>query len=98
MTSEEKKIEKKLRQGVESLGGLCLKFPATYYAGIPDRLCILPGGLVFFAELKGPGEKLRPIQEIVIRRLRDLGVKVHVLDSMDAVNHLLFTVGGSYLG
>jgi hypothetical protein len=85
----EKQIEKKLRLGVESLGGLCLKFPATFFAGIPDRLCICPGGLVFFVETKGEGLKLRPRQLYVAKKLEALGVKVYVANSGSMVDGLI---------
>ena len=85
----EKQIEKKLRLGIEKLGGLCLKFPASFFAGIPDRLCICPGGLVFFVETKGEGLKLRPRQLYVAKKLESLGVKVYVANSGGMVDGLL---------
>lgn len=45
-------IERRLREAVERAGGKCLKLPANLYRGIPDRLVLLPGGRVFFIELK----------------------------------------------
>lgn len=41
-----------LVQAVRSAGGLCIKLPANLYRGIPDRLVLLPGGRVYFVELK----------------------------------------------
>lgn len=48
----ESALEKMLRQAVRSAGGLCIKLPAHLYRGIPDRLVLLPGGRVYFIELK----------------------------------------------
>jgi hypothetical protein len=31
-----------------------LKLPAIHNAGLPDRLCLFPGGEVVFVELKAP--------------------------------------------
>lgn len=84
----EKVIERKLREWVESLGGLCLKFPATFFAGIPDRLCLLPNGVIFFAETKSTGLDLRPRQAWVKRKLETLGFKVHVVNSESALRAL----------
>ena len=48
----ESKVENDLKKAVEKAGGLCIKLPAFLYAGIPDRLVLLPGGRVHFVELK----------------------------------------------
>lgn len=50
-------------------------------AGFPDRLVFAPGGRFALAELKRPGERPRPLQRLVIRRLRRLGFRVAVVDS-----------------
>lgn len=94
--SNEKKIEKKLRLGVERLGGLCLKMPATFFAGIPDRLCLLPGALAFFVETKGEGLKLRPRQVYVAKQLEALGFKVYVANNEALVEDLLKAAAAVY--
>ena len=59
MTALEKEIEKKLREMIERNGGRCLKWVCPGWAGVPDRLCLLPGGRIFFVETKRPrGGKL----------------------------------------
>jgi len=96
MNSSEKSIEKKLRLGIEKLGGLCLKFPATFFAGIPDRLCIMPGGLVFFVETKGEGLRASPRQLLVARKLESLGIKVYMANSEAMINDLLRSAAAVY--
>jgi hypothetical protein len=91
----EKYIEAKLRLGIQSLGGLCIKVPATFFAGLPDRLCILPGGKVFFVETKAPGKKASPVQLAVARKITALGVSVHLVDSVEAVDELVSSYGFS---
>ena len=60
----EKDIEQKLRKMVESHGGLCLKWVCPGWSGVPDRIILLPGALVIFAETKRPkGGKLSKLQE-----------------------------------
>ncbi len=81
----EKLIESKLRQAVEAVGGICLKLPAIYFTGIPDRLCLLPGGRAYFVETKMTGQKLRPRQQFVKRKLEALGFQVHVIDSLGGI-------------
>lgn len=48
----ESKHERDLADAVKEAGGLAIKLPASLYRGIPDRLLLLPGGRVFFVELK----------------------------------------------
>ena len=57
----EKDIESKLKNKVKKLGGRAYKFVSPGNSGIPDRLIILPGGKVGFAELKRPGRKDKKI-------------------------------------
>lgn len=54
MTPLEKDIEKALGRMVGRFGGLCLKLVCPGWAGVPDRLVLLPGGHVIFVELKRP--------------------------------------------
>lgn len=54
MTPLEKEIEKKLVNIVKKYGGLCLKWICPGWAGVPDRIVLLPGGKVIFVELKRP--------------------------------------------
>jgi len=93
----EKYIETKLRLGIQGLGGLCIKVPATFFAGLPDRLCILPGGKVFFVETKAPGKKASPVQLAVARKITALGIPVHLVDSVEAVLELLGNCGFSFV-
>ena len=77
----EKLIEKKLKTGVEKLGGIALKLVCLSFTGIPDRTVLMPGGKVWFAELKTTGKKPSPRQVIVIAFLRKLGFSVYVIDT-----------------
>lgn len=74
MTQLEKDIERKLRQMVERHGGMCLKWVCPGWAGVPDRIILLPGGRVMFAETKRPkGGEVSRLQEWWIDRLRRYG-------------------------
>jgi len=86
----EKDIESYLTKQVEKAGGLCLKFPAVYCEGIPDRVLIFHGGIVIFAELKRPkGGKLSEAQKYQIARLRKRGVRVEVIRNKQEVDELI---------
>lgn len=54
MTPLEKDIEKALTRMIGKRGGLCLKWVCPGWAGVPDRIILMPGGRVIFAELKRP--------------------------------------------
>ena len=94
---EEKTIETKFRKGIERLGGLCIKMPATFFSGIPDRLCLLPGGVMFFAEIKKPGARLRPRQEYVKKQLEALWFRVYVVDSVEAAERIIYAYSSEKL-
>lgn len=85
----ERSIEISLCDRVARLGGWAIKIPALHVTGIPDRLCLLPGGRLFFAETKAPGKKPRSIQKIVHARLQALGFRVEVIDSKDQIVKIL---------
>lgn len=89
---KEKPVEKHLTKGVEDLGGMCIKFPPLFYAGFPDRLCFFPKGLFVLVETKAPGKTPRLLQKKVHARLRALGFRVEVLDTVEAVDTFLLTL------
>lgn len=80
-TTCENSIEKRLVTEVERVGGWCLKLPAIHNAGLPDRLCLFPGGEVVFVELKAFGKKPRKIQALMHQKLKAMGFRVEVIDS-----------------
>lgn len=64
MTELEKSIEKTLTEKVRVHGGLCLKWVCPGWAGVPDRIVLLPPGRVVFVELKRPKNgKLSALQK-----------------------------------
>ena len=52
----EKDIEKKLSLMVKKAGGIAVKFVSPSFDGMPDRLVLLPDGVIAFVELKAPGK------------------------------------------
>jgi hypothetical protein len=76
----EKQTEQRFRLAVKSRGGLAIKLVAVSFTGLPDRLILLPGGRLFFAEFKYGRGKLSVRQEAVIRVLKGLGFEVWVIN------------------
>ena len=85
----EKQIENKLTTAVKEAGGIAPKLVCPGFAGMPDRLILLPDGHVGFAELKAPGKKPRPLQLARHRLLRELGFKVYVIDDISQIGGML---------
>ena len=85
----EKQIEQKLVQEAGKNGGICPKFTAPGFAGMPDRLLLLPHGRMAFVELKAPGQKPRPLQAARHRLLRGLGFRVYVLDDESQIGGMI---------
>ena len=85
----EKQIEQSLVKAVKNMGGLAPKFVSPGYDGMPDRLVLLPHGMLAFVELKAPGEKPRLLQKSRHEMLRRLGFKVYVLDGAEQIGGIL---------
>ncbi|MDU5272521.1 MAG: VRR-NUC domain-containing protein [Finegoldia magna] len=90
----EKEIEKALIDKVKFHGGICLKFTSPSMTGIPDRIILLPNGMIGFVETKRPGGEPRSIQKKRIRQFKKLGFKVYVLDSKDNIDEIIKKIGG----
>lgn len=89
MTTLEKEIEKKLVDTIKRHRGLCLKWVCPGWAGVPDRIILLPGGRIYFVETKRPrGGKLSRMQEWWLGRLRRLGFPALVVWEMDDIKRL----------
>ncbi len=85
----EKQIEQKLTLMVKKAGGIALKFVSPSFAGMPDRLVLLPGGVFAFAELKAPGMKPRALQVARHEMLRRMGFKVYVIDGVEQIGGMI---------
>lgn len=88
----EKKIEARLREEIKSRGGLALKLLSQYHRGLPDRIVLLPGGRIYFIELKSTGEKPGLLQRKAHELLQSLGFQVGVIDSTEGLQRFLRSV------
>lgn len=86
---KETTIEQKLVRAVRAMGGIAPKFASPGMDGMPDRLILLSGAHIAFAELKAPGKHLRPLQLRRKRQLEALGFRVYVIDHPDQIGGVL---------
>ena len=81
----EKDIEDWLNKQIEKMGGLAFKFVSPGNPGVPDRVYILPGGKVWFVELKQQFGKIAKIQKWQRERLLRMGCNYRlVMGKQDA--------------
>lgn len=85
----EKAIEQYLTGSVKNLGGICLKYTNPGMVGFPDRVCLLPGGITLWVELKSKGQQLRTMQRIRISQMQRLGHTVTVCKSKEDIDRML---------
>ena len=85
----EKTIEQKLAFSVKKCGGICPKFVSPGFDGMPDRLILMPGGKLAFAEVKAPGKKPRKLQKARHKLLKGLGFSVYVPDDEEQIGGML---------
>jgi hypothetical protein len=86
-------IEAYLCRRVKQTGGEVRKLGWINRRGAPDRLALWPHAHAFF-ETKRPGEKPRKLQDKEIATLRAAGLTVEVLNSLDAVDALIWRMTG----
>ena len=86
---KEKQIEQTLVKAVLRRKGICPKWISPGLDGVPDRIILLPGRRMAFAELKAPGKKPRPLQAARIRQLNTLGFRVYIIDNADMIGGIL---------
>jgi len=75
-------IENYLKEQLERNGlGYCRKFVSPGVRGVPDRICILSGNIKEFVECKSTTGKKSGFQNREIKRYRDCGHKVYIINS-----------------
>lgn len=79
----ERDIERKVCDLAKAAGWLAYKFTSPAQRGIPDRIFIRQGRIVFI-EFKAPGAMPTKLQWRMIERLRGHGCEVHVCDSIES--------------
>lgn len=84
----EKDIEKYFREQAKEKGFCSYKFTSPANNGVPDRV-VIGHGHTFFVELKAPGQKPRPLQIEVHKRMRSFGAEIYVADTFASIDDIL---------
>ena len=86
----ENEVESYLRRKVEKKGGMCVKFLPDFARGFPDRIVVLPRGVLVWVETKRPlGGRVSPSQLLAHEQLRRLGQSVEVVWTKGEADALL---------
>lgn len=87
----ESTIERQLTQWAKEMKIYTRKFVSPGHRGVPDRVFCGPVGLLFL-ELKAPGKKPEPIQELeidLINKTKCLSVKAAWADNLNVAKALV---------
>lgn len=90
----EKDIERWLRWQITNLGGLFFKHVSPGNSGVPDRIAVLPGGRVYFIELKDVSGKVGRLQRWQVDRIRQRGANACIIQGMDQAREFIKDVRG----
>lgn len=85
----ERKVEKRLVDRVERLGGKAPKFSSPGTTGMPDRLVILPNKIVFVETKRPKGGVLSARQRLVHKQLLALGHPVRTLNTYELIDDFI---------
>ena len=88
----EKVIERRLVELVKINNGMCIKLLCDQLTGLPDRMCLFPGHKIIFVELKTTGRKPRRIQIYIHNKLKALGFRVEVIDTIKGVEDFISSI------
>lgn len=88
----EKRIEERFCKAVKKAGGLALKFSAQFKAGVPDRIVLMPGGKIYFVELKREKGAVSEIQKYVFEEFAEYGFPVRVISSVEEIKKFIAEV------
>jgi hypothetical protein len=82
----EKEIEAYFVKRVKALGGYSYKFRSVTQRGVADRIACLPNGQTWFVELKKPGGRLSPLQDVFAEQMETARQHYAVLWSKEGVD------------
>ena len=78
----ERDIERRVSEIAKKKGWLSFKFVSPAQRGVPDRI-FMKNGRIVFIEFKAPGKRPTELQDHIIRKMGDAGCEVHVCDNVE---------------
>ena len=82
----ERDIERYLVRRTIEHGGVAYKWVSPGRVGVADRIVLLPGGVVWFVELKTVKGRLSPWQKLFAADMRRMGMNYIVIRSKEEVD------------
>jgi hypothetical protein len=82
----ERDIERHLVRRTIEHGGVAYKWVSPGHVGVADRIVCLPGGVVWFVELKTATGRLSPLQKVFAADMRRMGMQYIVIRSKEEVD------------
>jgi hypothetical protein len=82
----ERDIERHLVRRVAERGGVAYKWVSPGRVGVADRIVMLPGGRVWFVELKTVTGRLSPLQKVFAADMARMKMNYVVLKSKEEVD------------
>ena len=82
----ERDIERYLVRRTIEHGGVAYKWVSPGRVGVADRIVLLPGGVVWFVELKTAKGRLSPLQKLFAAEMRRMGMNYIVIRSKPEVD------------
>ena len=82
----ERDIERYLVRRTIEHGGVAYKWVSPGRVGVADRIVLLPGGVVWFVELKTVKGRLSPWQKLFAAEMRRMGMNYIVVRSKKEVD------------
>jgi len=78
----ESKIENEVCKHAKKLGWKCYKFSSPGNKAVPDRI-FLRNNKIIFIEFKATGKKPTNLQQKIIKRIKNEGFEVFVVDNIE---------------
>ena len=85
----ERDIERYLVRRTIEHGGVAYKWVSPGHVGVADRIVLLPGGVVWFVELKTATGRLSPLQKVFAADMRRMRMNYIVIRSKEEVDAYL---------
>lgn len=85
----EKDVEAYVRREVKKMGGKLLKWVCPGNDGVPDRIILMPGGWVCFAEFKDGDYQPTELQRYWLKTLTRMGFNAIIIRGLEGARVII---------